>query len=219
MHSEFDRRILPDSVIEFLRAAQRIAPCRLGGGSALAGAWLSHRLSRDIDLFFGERTALRQFLPNLNEVASSTGGSALVVRDSGTHVRATLRLGGQMLELDLVHDSLPDIGVDQPVLEGIRLVPFADMRAAKLTRLLSRAEPRDMVDVMFLERAGHLPEDDFELALTKDAGMDPSSLAWLIREFPVRPLPVMLQPLSEIELAQYRDHLVERFKQFTIGGH
>jgi hypothetical protein len=80
-----------------------------------------------------------------------------------------------------------------------------------------RAEPRDLVDVMFLERAGHLPEDDFELALAKDAGMDPSTLAWLIRELPVQPMPVMIQELSESELVQYRDNLAERFKQFTIG--
>jgi len=159
MHSKFDRRILSDAAIEFVRAVQRVAPCRLGGGSALAGAWLSHRLSRDLDLFFADRLALRQFPPDLNEVALSTGGSVVVVRDSGTHVRATLHLGSQNLELDLVHDSLPDIGAEQPVVEGIQLVPFADLRAAKLTCLLSRAEPRDLVDVMFLERAGHLPED------------------------------------------------------------
>ena len=218
MHSKFDRRVLSDSTIEFVRAVQCIAPCRLGGGSALAGAWLSHRLSRDLDLFFADRSALRQFLPELNEVASRAGGSTNVVRDSGTHVRATLDLGIQMLELDLVHDSLPDIGVEQPVVEGIQLVPFADLRASKLTCLLSRAEPRDLVDVLFLERAGHLPEADFELALAKDAGMDPSTLAWLIREIPVQPLPVMLEDLSESELAQYRDNLAERFKQFTIGN-
>jgi len=43
MHSKFDRRILSDVAIQFVRAVQRFAPCRLGGGSALAGASLDLR--------------------------------------------------------------------------------------------------------------------------------------------------------------------------------
>jgi hypothetical protein len=217
MHSKFDRRVLSESALAFVHAVQCAAPCRLGGGTALAGAWLSHRLSRDIDLFFQDRAALRQFLPELAHVASRTGCSARLVRDGGSHVRATLDLDGQQLELDLVHDSLPDVDDTQPVVEGIRLVPFADLRAAKLTCLLSRAEPRDLVDVLFLERSGYPPENDFAFALSKDAGMDPATMAWLVRDFPVHPMPIMLEALTEAELKRYRDGLAHRFKQLTVA--
>jgi hypothetical protein len=189
----------------------------LGGGAALAGAWLGHRVTGDLDLFFRERTELRGFLPELERVASEAGCEATLVRDSGAHVRARLGVGDERLELDLVHDSLPDLGPSPPLLEGVRLVSLADLRASKLTCLLSRAEPRDLVDVLYLEREGFPAERDLELALQKDAGIDPSVLAWLIKKLPVEPLPKMLVPLTGNELAVYRDQLAERFRRLALG--
>jgi hypothetical protein len=91
-----------------------------------------------------------------------------------------------------------------------------DLRAAKLTCLLSRSEPRDLVDILFLERAGFVPENDLPFALRKDAGIDPGTLAWLLRDFPVRPLPTMLQSLTVEELSIYRDKLVERLRRLNV---
>ena len=74
---------------------------------------------------------------------------------------------------------------------------------------------RACVDVLFLERAGFRPEDDLALAVQKDAGVDPGVLAWLLRSFPVRPLPVMLAPLSEDELRAIHDELAARFRRLA----
>ncbi len=60
MNSRFDRRVVPESVLDFVREAQRRVPCHLGGGAALSGAYLSHRLTGDIDIFVhGERERRR----------------------------------------------------------------------------------------------------------------------------------------------------------------
>ena len=218
MRSQFDRRVLSDDAISFIRQVQHLAPCHLGGGAALSGAWLSHRLSRDIDLFFKERVHLRELLPELTEVGKAAGCAVVLVRDGGAHVRATVRFETAELALDLVHDPLIDVGSETPEIEGIRLLPYSDLRASKLTCLLSRAEPRDLVDALFLERDGFPPEQDFGGALRKDAGMDPSTLAWLIREIPTAPMPIMLEPLSEEQLVTYRDALASRFKQIALGA-
>lgn len=45
-----------------------------------------------------------------------------------------------------------------------------------------------------------------------DAGVDAVTMAWLLKEFPVGPLPQMLVPLTEAELRAYRDKLREQFK-------
>jgi hypothetical protein len=82
--------------------------------------------------------------------------------------------------------------------------------------LLSRAEPRDLVDVLFLEQSGYPPEKDLTLAIEKDTGMDPGILAWLLRDFPVTPLPQMLVPLSSEELSRYRDELAERLRKLSL---
>jgi len=120
-------------------------------------------------------------------------------------------------EFDLVHETVPDLESPPPPIDGVVVESFADLRAAKLTCLLSRSEPRDLVDVLFLERAGFRPEDDLPLALRKDAGIDPATLAWLLKTFPVEPLPMMLVPLGVDELRSYRDTLAERFRRLAAG--
>jgi hypothetical protein len=95
------------------------------------------------------------------------------------------------------------------------ILSLKDLRASKLTCLLSRSEPRDLVDVLFLERADFLAEADLELALQKDAGVDPAVMGWLLDQFPVAPLPVMLSPLTSPELKDYRDELSERLRRFA----
>jgi hypothetical protein len=57
---------------------------------------------------------------------------------------------------------------------------------------------------------------DLEIAMQKDAGIDPAILAWLIAEFPTGPLPDMLKPLTSSEFAQYRDELALRLRALAV---
>lgn len=217
MRSTFDRRVVPDPVVELVRRCQARVECHLGGGAALSGAYLAHRLSRDVDLFFHSAGALRELVTVLGETASSAGVGTELLRDAGTFVRARLRFGDREMELDLVHEPNGDIEPPPPPLEGVVVESLPDLRASKLTCLLSRSEPRDLVDLLFLERAGHPPELDLALALRKDAGLDPGALAWLLGTFPVEPLPVLLLPLTVAELGRYREDLRERLRRLAVG--
>jgi len=105
--------------------------------------------------------------------------------------------------------------IPSPV-EGIVVESLSDLRANKLTCILSRSEPRDLVDLYFLDRAGHPPERDLDLALKKDAGIDPGVLAWLLSRFPTEPLPQMLEPLTAKQLQRFRDELAERLRQIAF---
>ena len=127
-----------------------------------------------------------------------------------------LDIGGIELEVDAVHEALPDLEAPRVTVEGVTVESLTDLRAAKLTCLLSRREPRDLVDVLFLERAGFKPEADLEMALRKDAGIDPAILAWLIAEFPTEPLPEMLKPLTPDEVGRYRDELALRLRAVAL---
>jgi hypothetical protein len=214
--SAFDRRVTPEAVLDLVRALQRRATSHLAGGAALGGLYLSHRLSADVNLFCHDAEFVRSLVRDLPDVARECGGDIRVVRDAGTFVRATVSLPGHTFELDLVHEALPDLEPPPPAIEGVVVESFADLRAAKLTCLLSRAEPRDLVDIMFLDRAGRSPEADLPLALRKDAGIDPGVLAWLLRDFPTSPLPNMLVPLSKEGLTRFRDELAERFRRIAL---
>jgi hypothetical protein len=46
--------------------------------------------------------------------------------------------------------------------------------------------------------------------------MAPAVIAWLLGQFPVEPLPVMLVPLDAGELRTFRDALRERFRRLAV---
>lgn len=214
MATTFDRRIVTEEELGLLLACHRRVPFHLGGGAALAGAHLRHRLSADADLFVHDARAHRDLVASLPAAGAERRIPVRIVRDGGSFVRATVELKDGPLELDIVHDPVPDIE-PPPAVEGLLVESLADLRANKLTCLLSRSEPRDLVDLLFLDRAGFPPERDLELALRKDAGIDPATLAWLLGQFPVEPLPAMLVPLKAGELGAFREDLRERLRRLA----
>jgi hypothetical protein len=216
MRAAFDARIASPAVLRFIRECQSRVHCSLAGGVALSGAYLGHRLSKDIDLFCRDQTSLRRLADALSEAARLAGGTIKVVQDAGTFVRAELQLADERIDVDLAVDGTAELAPPQS-LEGVQVLSLEDLRASKLTCLLSRSEPRDLVDVMFLERAGFPAESDLQLALKKDAGVDPAVMGWLLDQFPVDPLPVMLVPLSPSEVRAYRDDLRDRLRRFAVA--
>lgn len=217
MRETFDRRVIPDFVLDFVRACQTRIPCHLGGGAALAGAYLGHRTTGDIDLFVHDAENMRALVGLLSDSAEDAGIVATLLRDVGHLVRAHLvAQDGSSVEVDVVHEPVADIAAPPPPIEGIVIESLVDLRANKLTCILSRSEPRDLVDLYFLDQAGFPPEKDLEIALRKDAGIDPGVLAWLLAQFPTRPLPAMLEPLTPEQLERFRDALAERLRRTVI---
>jgi hypothetical protein len=213
MPARFDSRIVGPRELRVLQACQRRVASLLGGGAALAGVYLHHRLSADADLFFHSQDALREMISLLPDVAAETGVDISVRRDAGTFVRVALSPGPPALEIDFVFNPTPQIEASGDPVEGVSVESLTDLRANKLTCVLSRSEPRDLVDLLFLDRAGHPPERDLPLALRKDAGLDPGVLAWLLGQFPIDPLPRMLLPLDRGELLAFRDSLADRLRR------
>ncbi len=217
MAASFDRRIVPEPLVRMLQAARTLGTWHLGGGAALGAVHLMHRLSRDLDVFVHDARTHRELVRSLPALLQTLGLGCRLLRDGGTFVRMSVSGAERAFELDLVFE--PAVDLKPPVeVEGILTESHLDLRAAKLTCLLSRSEPRDLVDILFLERQGFRPEEDFQAALKKDAGLDPAILAWLLATFPTAPLPEMLESLSEDELRAYRDTLAERFRKLAIPG-
>jgi hypothetical protein len=217
MRQTFDRRVVPAFVLDFVRACQARVPCHLGGGAALAGAYLGHRTTGDIDLFVHDAEEMRALVGLLPGAAEDAGIDVTLLRDVGHLVRAQLAArDGTSVEVDVVHEPVADLAEPPPPIEGIVIESLTDLRANKLTCILSRSEPRDLVDLYFLDQAGFPPERDLEIASRKDAGIDPGVLAWLLAQFPTRPLPAMLEPLTAGQLEKFRDALAERLRRSAI---
>jgi Nucleotidyl transferase AbiEii toxin, Type IV TA system len=218
MTRTFDRRVVPDFALGFVRACQTRIACHLGGGAALAGVYLGHRTTGDLDLFVHDADDMRTLVGLLPAAAEETGSDSSLVRDAGHLVRAHLSSrAGESVEVDVIHEPIADIEPPPPKIEGIEIESLADLRASKLTCILSRSEPRDLVDLYFLDQAGYPAVRDLELALRKDSGIDPGVLAWLVARFPTQPLPSMLKPLTSGELERFRDLLAESFRRSALG--
>jgi hypothetical protein len=211
-----DARILPPRWAAFTRDAQAVVPSKLGGGVALAATLLYHRLSRDLDLFLPSADAVAVLRRALPELAARAGATAELLQEAPGFVRARLVHPEGDLGIDLIHDAVPELVPAPVIVDGISWLSERDLRASKLTCLLSRSEPRDLVDVLFLERAGFLPEEGLADAARKDGAMDAGTLAWLLTDFPTSPLPEMLVPLTRQELQAYRDALGARMKREAV---
>jgi hypothetical protein len=92
-----------------------------------------------------------------------------------------------------------------------------EILANKLCALLSRVEPRDLVDVMALAAKGLDPVAAVVAAARKDAGVA-SQLAWVISSFPIPegvPLP---GDVAIGALREFRDSLASRLARAAFPG-
>lgn len=134
--------------------------------------------------------------------------------------RAAGRLGpcpprGEGVVIDLVHDRTPQIHPEKLDRDGVLVDSAAEIFANKLCTLLSRGEVRDLVDVMFLERAGLRVEDAIGPAATKDGGLTAAQLAWVLSQITVGPDARIPAGVTPVELRAFLEDLVSRLTRLA----
>jgi hypothetical protein len=182
----------------------------LTGGAALAGFHLGHRTTDDLDLFARDAPAFERGRFVLAEVAAALGGELQVRQDAPGFKRVVLTRGDEGLVIDLVKDTGPQLHLDKLERDHIVVDPADEILANKLTALVGRAEERDLIDVMFLERAGYPIEAALPAALAKDGGCTPATLAWLLSEITIPDGAVLPAGVSPAELRAYVTELIAR---------
>ncbi len=200
--SPFQREILE----AFFKRTDRFF---LTGGAALAGFHLGHRTTQDLDLFTTEE-ALEEGASALEDVARALGVSIERVSTSPTFRRFLLRSGSEGIAVDLVRDASPQGYPRKTSVGVIRLDPPEEILANKLCALLSRAEIRDLVDVLELERAGCAVDTALPLAMRKDGGLTPAQLAWVLSQIRIPDAAKMPGDKSAQEIRTYLQGLVNR---------
>ena len=88
--------------------------------------------------------------------------------------------------------------------------------ATELRTLLSRAEIRDLVDVLALERAGYDIESTLPLAMTKDGGLTPAQLAWVLSQIEIGDDALIPGDVTIDELRSYLSSLQERLTRLAF---
>jgi len=199
-------RLQRDLLRAFFAREQRFF---LTGGAALAGFYLHHRETLDLDLFTTEDN-LDDGEAALLAAAEEIGGTVERLRTSRDFRRFLIRRENESVVADIARDLAPQIDSDKTVLEGIRIDSTREIMANKLCTLLSRGELRDLVDVKALEEAGLSVEEHVELAAFKDAGLTPAQLAWVLSQLEIGVDASPPGGVSADELRTYLEDLVQR---------
>jgi len=181
----------------------------LTGGTALAGYYLQHRLSEDLDLFTLDREAFEQvsaLIPSLTQVL---GAMCDDMRLSPHLHQAFFSREDEQVKMDVVLDAEPWFGTYQNW-DGIRVDALENIAANKIVALFGRATPRDFVDLFFILNETDLSLDTLlGMAKQKDVGLHEFYLAgWIHQEAPkLQTLPPMLKPLDIETLRQFGEEL------------
>lgn len=186
----------------------------LTGGAALAAYHLGHRTTDDLDLFTSFAD-LDEGASALRSVAEELGASIQALRTSPDFRRFLVSVGTEGVVVDLVRDRAPQIHVEKLDRDGVLVDPPAEILANKLCTLLSRGEVRDLVDVLFLERAGLRVEDAIGPASSKDGGLTPAQLAWVLSQIAVGNDARIPAGITPDELRSFLEGLVSRLARLA----
>lgn len=184
----------------------------LTGGSALALFYLDHRKSYDLDLFSTESIEWMEIDGWVRLCASNISAQVQVVRDAPTFRRYKLDRKPDAEVVDIVLDVTPQVDAEKRNVGGIQVDTLHEIMVNKITTLIGRAEIKDIIDLLFLEKEGWRIEDYFEDAKLKDGGLDAGMIAMILNSLKVSELPdYMIKPLTLDELRTYISDLKTRF--------
>ncbi len=114
-------------------------------------------------------------------------------------------------------DPVSPLDSEKPVSGGIRHDTLREIAVNKLCALLGRVEPRDLVDLYFIERSGLDPLSLLDQARRKDGGMTPGALAYALASSGGVTLPVgLLASVTVEEVLTFRDCLVDRLLRMAV---
>ena len=190
-------------------------PWTLTGGAALVGFHTQHRTTRDLDLFWQGKRELSGCDRETEARLVALGWQVRVIQRSPAFCRLLVKDEFEDVVLDLVADPVPT--VEEPLrltLDEVTILVDTrhEILVNKVCALLSRSEPRDLLDVRILLLSGGNLERALREAPMKDTGFSSLTLAWALQNFPVRTIALRSGvPENEIQLLErFNEHLIEQ---------
>lgn len=192
----------------------------LTGGAALAGFYLHHRPTDDLDLFTLDPEAFSTGARALGAAADDLGATVEVRQHAPGFERLVVSRPPESVIVDLVLERVSQTGGPKRWIGTIAVDPPEEILANKLTTVLSRAEERDLVDLLWLERDGLRVEAGLARALAKDGGCTPAALAWILSDITVADSVRLPGGVAPNELRAFVADLIVRLRRaaFPVTG-
>ncbi|SRR3989338_1748312 len=177
----------------------------LTGGTALAGFYLFHRKSVDLDLF--------THIP-LDPLALESTIAALAKENNGEHqilnasknsfLSLVVKTANESVKVDFVSEVPVQFGKHE-LFGKVRVDSIENIAVNKITAVFGRSAPKDFVDLYFLlKRKKYDLYNLVEKAKKKDLGLSEFYLAGALSDIQnVTTLPEMLVPLTQEELEKF----------------
>ncbi len=189
----------------------------LTGGAALAGYYLGHRQTHDVDLFGPVDADINEAAHRAEAIAKNLGAAVTRIRTTPAFVRLLVKRGDEQCEVDIVGDATPRVSPVE-VKDRIRIDSLREIAANKVAALLSRSEVRDLVDLRHLVMAGIDFDKAYQDAARKDAGLSPDTLALSLSWIPVEESRVLIADEDTETIRQFRDELIRRIRAKAFPG-
>jgi hypothetical protein len=188
----------------------------LTGGAALAGFYLGHRETEDLDLFSPPGPDLEEAAQVVESVALACGGHASRLSNLPTFRRLLVRRGEEQCLVDLIIDSAPMIDAVKRTFGAIRVDTLREIAANKLCALVSRSEIKDLVDLALLVASGVELERAIADASVKDAGAEPATVAWVVDQMSIGEDALMPGGVASAQVDSFRADLVRRLRAMSF---
>lgn len=175
----YDKIIYPmqDKVIP----AFKDSPFYLTGGTALSRGYYNHRYSDDLDYFVNDHQDFHRIAERQVEKLRRMFDEINIAIKGENYYR--IFVASERLKIEMVNDVPSHIGgmVEHPILGFID--SKENILANKLTALVDRSLPKDVVDIYYLLKDGLSLKKALSDAESKAAGISPLLIARIFAEF------------------------------------
>ncbi len=202
-------------VLQLVSQKSELQNYYLSGGTALAGFYLHHRFSDDLDFFSYEDPDPTLIERVAGEIANSLQAQT---RFEKLHDRRLFFFTKNKEELKVEFTRYPFQQLE-PVktVDGIRIDSLRDIAANKLAALLDRFDPKDFVDLYYLLQ--NVPLETIQQDTQKKFSFTISPLflgSELAKVKRIEALPKMLKPLTVEEIRTFFTQQANRLKPSVL---
>jgi len=170
-----------DEVLEIIKTAE--VDFYLTGGTALCRCYLMHRYSDDLDFFLNAHSGFKDQSRKIISLFKEKKLSVTISTASDAFVRLFLQREDVLLKIDFVNDVPFHYGPIENTCIFSKVDNWRNILSNKICAL-SRMEPKDMADILFIaHRHVFSWEDILDEAKEKDLWVDPVEVCRVISEF------------------------------------
>lgn len=196
--------------------AFRDSPFYLTGGTALSRGHYRHRYSDDLDYFVNHHPEFQRITQIQIDRLLDLFGTDVEVDVRSQHFFRVF-VGVERLKIEFINDVPSHIGalVNHPILG--RIDSRENILANKLTAIVDRTLPKDMVDIYFLLKDGLNLKTSLLDAESKAAGIAPLLVARIFAEFDYPLLNSEIKWVTPLAPETVRQYLTDHSRAIVEG--